>query len=300
LKKRIQIIICLASLLVLATTALSQNPPPSTDIFLVDLVSTGGAIKAARPRNKTARAGYDNQPHFIDDGRAILFTSIRKGNQADIYRYDVERGSTERVTRTAESEYSPTLMPGGKGISVVRVEADSTQRLWRFTIRGGEPALILENVKPVGYHAWMDEDTLALFVLGRPNTLQIADTRTGKAEVAAENIGRSLHRRPGAGRLSFVHKVAEEEWVIKELDLGTRKATPLIRTLAGSEDYVWTPDGAIIMASGSKLYRWDPQKDKDWQEIADLSPAGVKGITRLAISPRADRLALVATADSKQ
>jgi hypothetical protein len=293
-------LLCLVSLLVLVTTTLSQNPPPSTDIFLVDLVSTGGAIKAARPRNITARAGYDNQPHFIEDGRAILFTSIREENQADIYRYDVERGSTERVTRTAESEYSPTLMPGGKSISVVRVEADSTQRLWRFTISGGEPALILENVKPVGYHAWLDDNTLALFVLGRPNTLQIADTRTGKAEVVAENIGRSLHRRPGAGRLSFVHKVAEKEWVIKELDLAARKATPLIKTLAGSEDYVWTPDGAIIMASGSKLYRWDPQKDKDWHEIADLSPAGIKGITRLAISPRADRLALVATGDSKQ
>jgi hypothetical protein len=116
----------------------------------------------------------------------------------------------------------------------------------------------------------------------------------------AENIGRSLHRRPGAGRLSFVHKIAEKEWVIKELDLGARKATPLIRTIAESEDYVWTPDGAIIMASGSKLYRWDPQKDKDWQEIADFSPAGIKGITRLAISPRADRLALVATAGSSQ
>lgn len=300
MKERKQMIICLASMLFLSSSGLGQNAPPSTDIFLVDLASSGGAIKAGRPRNITARAGYDNQPYFIEDGRAILFTSIRESNQADIYRYDVERGTTERITRTVESEYSPTLMPGGRSISVVRVEADSTQRLWRFPLGGGEPALILENVKPVGYHAWLDEKTLALFVLGSPNTLQIADTRAGKAEVVAESVGRSLHRRPGAGSLSFVHKVAEKEWVIKDLDIRSRKITPLIRTLAGSEDYVWTPDGAIIMASGSKLFRWDPRKDKDWQEIADLSSAGVKGITRLALSPRADRLALVAAADSKQ
>ena len=31
-----------------------------------------------------------------------------------------------------------------------------------------------------------------------------------------------------------------------------------------------------------------------WKEIADLSSAGVKGITRLAVSPRGDRLAFVA------
>jgi hypothetical protein len=130
--------------------------------------------------------------------------------------------------------------------------------------------------------------------------LQIADARTGKAEIVASGIGRSLHRAPRSGRLSFVHKLSEKEWVIKELDPVTRKITPLINTVAGSEDYVWTPDGAIIMASGAKLFKWDARRNKEWQEIADFSASGLKGITRLAISPRADRIALVAAVDSKQ
>ena len=44
---------------------------------------------------------------------------------------------------------------------------------------------MLADVKPVGYHAWADDHTLALFVLGQPATLQLADTRTGKAESPA-------------------------------------------------------------------------------------------------------------------
>jgi hypothetical protein len=293
MKDRRRLILCLLSLFICSQAATGQNAPPSTDIFLLDIVSSGGTIKAGNPRNITSRAGYDNQPSFGDEG-IILFTSIREDNQADIYSYIIRNGATSRVTQTKESEYSPTRMPGGRYISVVRVEADSTQRLWRFG-GGNEPALILENVKPVGYHAWLDENTLALFVLGSPNTLQTADTRTGKAEIMASNIGRSLHKRPGSEKLTFVHKVSEKEWVIKELDIRSRKETPLIKTVAGSEDFAWTPDGSIIMAGGSKLFRYDPRRDKDWQEFADFSSAGLKGITRLAINPRGSLLALVAS-----
>ena len=72
---------------------------------------------------------------------------------------------------------------------MVRVEADATQRLWKFPLAGGKPILVLEKIKPVGYQAWIDQNTLALFILGaagKPSTLQIVDVRTEKAEVIAE------------------------------------------------------------------------------------------------------------------
>ena len=59
---------------------------------------------------------------------------------------------------------------------------------------------MLENVKPVGYHAWADDHTLALFVLGQPATLQLADTRTGTARTIASDIGRSIQRIPANRR----------------------------------------------------------------------------------------------------
>lgn len=268
--------------------------PPGTEVYLAELAVRDGALVVGTPANVTRRPGYDNQPGFTPEGDAILYTSGPADGQTDIFRYDLASGATTRVTRTPESEYSPTVLPGGGGFSAVRVEADSTQRLWAFRLDGSDPRLVLENVKPVGYHAWIGPHTLALFVLGSPPTLQLADTRTGEAEVVASGIGRSLHRIPGREAASFVHKVSPREWWISELDPETRRVTRLVRTLPGVEDYAWMPDGTLLAARGSRLYRWAPGRGPGWEVVADFGAAGIAGVTRLAVSPRGDRLALVA------
>ncbi|MDZ7360441.1 MAG: hypothetical protein ONB46_06900 [candidate division KSB1 bacterium] len=280
----------------ICTRALSQTAPPAADIFLIDMKIRSGKIELGKPVQITEWKGYDNQPSFLPDGKSLLYTSIRDDGQADTYRYNITDNTITRITQTPESEFSPTMMPDGKHFSVVRVEPDSTQRLWKFPINGGEPALVLENLKPVGYHAWADANTVALFILGNPLTLQIADLRTSKAEVVAENIGRSLHKIPKQEVISFVHKVGENEWLIKRLDLKTRAITTLVKTLPGSEDCAWTPQGILLMGKDSKLFQHDPKKNGEWQEIADFSSAGLKSITRLAVSPKGDRLAIVAIA----
>jgi len=266
--------------------------PPASDIFIVELASRNGKMKLGLPVKINPSVGYNNQPSFTADSQSILYTSIRE-KQADIYRYDIHGEVTTQVTKTPESEYSPTLMPDGKSISVVRVEADNTQRLWRFPLAGGEPSLILEKIKPVGYHWWLDDHTLALFILGKPNTLQLVDTRTEKAETIAENPGRILRRIPHEKKLSFVHKVSDQEWIIKAYDLDSRKTTELIKTFSGVEDYAWTPAGDLLMAKDAKLYV-RKRSDWAWQEVADFSKAGLKAITRIAVSPKGDRIAFVA------
>jgi Tol biopolymer transport system component len=273
---------------------LSQTPPPPSDIFLVEVDRSGGKLRFGALLNITDREGYDNQPAFLPDGGGLFFTSIREDRQADIYRYDLKSRATARITRTAESEYSPTPMPDGKHFSVVRVEADSTQRLWKFDMTGGAPSLVLESLKPVGYHAWVDSNTVALFVLGEPSTLQIADIRTGKSEKIVDFIGRALQRRPGKGSISFVQRTSNQQSSIKELDVKTRHVTSLTDALSGQEFHVWMPDGSLLSAKDSKLFRWLPAQSTNWEEVADFSAAGLKNITRLAISPRGDRLALVA------
>ena len=279
-----------------ALFAQTQTPtpsptPPASDIFIIDLKSEG-KLKLGQPVKITNWVGYNNQPSFLPDGQSILYTSIRD-KQADIYRYQIHGGATTQITNTPESEYSPILMPDGKSISVVRVEADGTQRLWRFPVAGGTPSLILEKIKPVGYHLWVDDYTLALFVLGKPNTLQLVDLRTGKAEVIAENPGRILRRVPHEDKFSFVHKVSDQEWLIRTVDLKTRNITTFIKTLPGVEDYAWTPAGVLLMANGAKLFA-RKKSDWAWVEIADFSNAGLKSITRIAVSPKGDRIAVVA------
>ena len=283
-------------LLALLAPVQAAAAPPDTEIFLAPLAPGGGAFVGA-PVNITRSPGYDNQPAFTPDGTAILFTSMRGGAQTDIYRYDIASGATARVTDTPEGEYSPTVTPDGAHISAIRVEADGTQRLWRFTLDGRAPELVLAGVKPVGYHAWADSHTLALFVLGSPATLQLADTGTGAAEILARGINRSVQRIPGGGTISIVARSAagaSATLSIQELDPKTKRLTPLVDAVAGAReaDCAWTPDGLLVMAEKDVLYGWK-KGDAAWRTLADLGALGLHGVTRIAISPKGDRIAFV-------
>jgi hypothetical protein len=295
--------------------------PPATEVYVASLTTTGTTWTVGKPENISNAPGYDNQPFFVPDGGAVLFTSDRVPAaertllkepavaskvqayyqqvpvqlQTDIFRYDLASRAVTRVTRTMESEYSPTVTPDGKGISVIRVERDQTQRLWRFTRDGQQPTLILKDVMPVGYHAWLDEGTLALFVLGPPATLQVADTRTGTAQVVATDIGQSVQRIPSGG-VSFVQQGPNGPTISRlAIEGGKPVTTPLTAPVPGARQahLAWTPDGTLLMAHSGWLHAWKPG-DKAWRAVADLEALGLKGVTRLAVSPKGDRIAIVA------
>jgi hypothetical protein len=295
MKKFILFILCSLFVSVVHTQTQTQSqpasPPPSTDIFLLHLKNA--KIDPTGIRNITQRKGYDNQPHFLPDSKKLFYTAIGEDGQADIYLYDVAKAAASKVTATAESEYSPTVTPDGQFFSTVRVEKDNTQRLWKFPLNGGNPVLILEQIKPVGYHAWIDSNTLALFILGEPSTLQIADIASGKSSLIASNIGRSLHKIPGKTQISFVQKLSEQKGTIKEYDAKTKQTRDLIPLFPETEDYTWSGAGSIYTANGSKIYSWIPGKDEDWKEEVDLASSGIKKISRMAVSRDGNWLALV-------
>ncbi len=291
----LMVVLCLGSV----GTLMAQDPP-ATDIWLLSIepgtATSEGVPTVGSPRNLTDRQGYDNQPHFLPGGDAVLYTSIRDG-QADIYRYDLKHDRAEALTKTAESEYSPTPLPTGDGFSVVRVEEDDRQRLWRFDLDGKNPQLLLPDVEPVGYHAWGKDGELALFVLGEPHRLHRAKLGTPGSSPLADDIGRSLAPIPGHHAVSFIHKVeaeGEDGWQVRRLDLDSGKIEPLIAALPGREDVAWAPDGTLWGADGGKLYRWCPFCSGRWQLVADLETShGLTDITRLAIDPDGKHLALV-------
>lgn len=268
-----------------------------SDLYLVHVRATPAGLVADSVRRLTDRAGYDNQPQFTPDGRAVLFTSIDEAGQADIFRIDLASSSGPRpVTRTApESEYSATPMPGGDRFSVIRVEADSTQRLWSFAMDGTDPRLVLADVAPVGYHAWLDRDRLALFVLGSPATLQLADVRTGASRVVSENIGRSVHKVPGRDAVSFVHRTAPRDpGTIAILDPGTGETESLVNPFPENEYHAWLRPGVVITARDSRLYTYRPGGDTDWVAGPDLSAFAIHGVSRIAVAPSGTAIVVVA------
>jgi len=266
-----------------------------TDIYLVELATIEGRPAAGPPVNLTDRPGYDNQPAFTRDGRGLLYASA-DGVQVDCYRYDLDSGRSEQLTDTEEREYSPLPVPGRPGFSVVRVESDGSQRLWEFDDSGQEPLLLLEWEDDVGYYVWLDSVLVALRLQDDPTELRFADTDVGWAEQqnVETHIGRSLRLVPGRNAMSFVHMVSSEEWWIVELDLLTREPRRIVRTLPGSQDHAWTPDGALIMGHETRLYAFHAGHDDDWVPIADYGAEPFSEITRVAVSPHGDRLAFVA------
>jgi dipeptidyl aminopeptidase/acylaminoacyl peptidase len=273
-----------------------QAPVADPEIYLVSVSDAGGKIMLGKPVNITNRVGYDNQPTWSPNGREIFYTSTREDGQADIYRYNIAAKTSQRLTTTSpESEYSATVMPSKERLSVVRVERDSTQRLWSFNLNGSDDRLVLPDMKPVGYHAWIDPWRVALYVLGKPNSLVVANLNTGVREVVAQDVGRSLVPLPnGRGFIYLAHH--DSSWVVTEVRLNRSNdsisvARPLVAVPAGM-DYVAWIGSTLIGGNGSKMYTW--RQGGEWTEVADFSADGVTHITRLALSPDGSSLAIVA------
>lgn len=268
--------------------------PRDQDVLLADLRwEDGGSPIIGTLVNLTQRPGYDDQPYFVPDGSGLWYTAVDEHDgQADIWRYDFQPTMVSRVTQSnPESEYSATPLPDGSGISAIRVEADSTQRLWRFDPDGSSEAVVLPDVAPVGYHAWSDENTVAMFVLGDPPTLQRGDLRTGRARVVAEDIGRSMHSIPGTTDVSYVQRRGTERSTIMRLPADGSRPVPIVDAVDGGDFHAWAPDRTLLMASGAVIYALAPGAE-EWVPIADFTELRIS-IGRLAVSPDASRIAMV-------
>jgi Tol biopolymer transport system component len=284
-----------AGALLLALAGSADAQAPEADIYLAPLSRVGDSLVVGRALNVTRRAGYDNQPAFLPDGSAILYTATSDG-QADIWRYDIATRRKTRVTNTPESEYSPTIMPGGKRFSAIRVERDSTQRLWSFALDGSDPQLVLNDLKPVGYHAWLGSTRLAAFVLGTPPTLHVINRDGSNDVVRARDVGRAVQVMPPGEALSFTRRDSTNTlWVILQTVADPHEAV-LVQAAPDNEFHTWTPEGTLLTASNSVLLRWDGKQYPrgSWLPVANLAMSGVKNVSRLAVSPDGRWLAFVA------
>ena len=274
--------------------ALAAQGAPGTDIFVMDFARNGTTATIGKPVNITARAGYDNQPFFAPDGKSIYYTSQRDG-QTEIFRYDLAGGAAAQVTRTPQNEYSPTVMPDGRRFSVIR---DSTQHLWAFALDGTPDRALLDSIVPIGYHTWLNADTVFVFVLGEPATLRRAELARGTAVIVARDIGRALAKVPGRRAISYAQRDSSG-FMVRVIDPITGAGESLVRLPQGNEFFTWTPDGELLSATGNRLLRWR-KGDADWTEIMRFTDPGLQRITRLALSPDGRRLALVSNEAAPQ
>ncbi|HKK94351.1 MAG TPA: hypothetical protein VJ925_13030 [Longimicrobiales bacterium] len=294
------------------------------DLWLAELTyDDTGAPMLGDGRNVTSRAGYDNQPKFLPDG-SILYTR-GVGDRTDIWLYDPATDAHAPVTETPDhSEYSPTPTPDGTGFSAIVVEPDSLQRLWRFDLDGSNGGPIFEDIAPVGYHAWIDDERIGMFVLGEPATLQTAVAgAAGPGATVDEDIGRSLNRIPGQTAISYPVAPSEDRvlrmtaaedsvvtvplrssgWFVRMLaDVDGELATRFVARIP-AQDHAWTPDGRILYAEGHRLMAIGPLPTAPGEEPALLPddalvtvgalPDTTLEISRLAVSDDGASIVLV-------
>lgn len=264
-----------------------------SEILLFDLKVKKDKVTISNPKNVTNHKGYDNQPSFHTDQPILYYSSFNDEGRADIKSYNYKTGETASITQTSEREYSPTLTPDKSSLSCIIQRDNGAQDLGKYPVEGGEPSVIINNMT-VGYHVWADNSHLALFILGEPHTLHYLRLPTKEDTILAQNIGRSLHKIPGARAISFIQKTSDNNWEIKKLESETMKISTVAATLAGREDIAWTADGKIISSDGTKVYFLNPAKGKTWVEIP-LTAGGelLKGVTRLSVNSKGDKLAVV-------
>jgi len=295
--KKMTFILC--GILVFILYPLSVLSQQGTDLFLIQITSDGETLVFANPVKINNSEGYNNQPFFHPDG-VSLFYSSGVGSNTDIYCYTIETGQITRLTDTPDSEYSPTVMPGGKQLSVIQLvlsegPREGAQPLLAFPIDGGQPDLIFEDGEKVGYHAWIDSDNVVMFLLGSPNFLQITNLKDQSSLRIAENIGRSLYKIPNQEAISFSQNKEDGLNVIMSYNLKTRQTESIVSMLDGNSFYAWSSSGMLVMGVESTLYLFRPGVDKDWQYIWDLAEFGIKNISRLAVHPKILWIAVVSS-----
>lgn len=282
----------ITGLLCISLTTLNCIAQTGSEIYLFNLQLKKDKITLTNAENITNHKGYDNQPFFHPDKTIVYFTSADTSGRTDIVTYDYSTNETKKFTNSPEREYSPTVTPDKKFISCIIQRDDGTQDLGKYPIDGGEPIVIVNTLK-VGYHAWADTETLILFVLGEPTTLHWFTVSDGKDLILAENIGRSLHAIPKSTNLSFVHKVSSGQWLIKQIEKQNKNVVTLTETLNNKEDLAWTPDGRIVMSDGEKLFYFQPGEGKIWKEVEINSSFPLKGMSRISVNRKGDKMAIV-------
>lgn len=270
---------------------------------------------------------YTNQPYFFDNNRLFYTQAMPKENvlinvdviaavseeiqehakevdetpvQMDTWVFDFSLGKAKNISQSETSEYSPTPYPETPDMSLIRVNDLGKQELWRINMQGKAIAHLAPLIEPVGYHAWLNNKEVLLFVLGEPNTLQRVNALASdaNAEVIDKNIGASLYRFEKTDW--FLYTSNTDGNYLNAYNTKTKKIIQVVRMPKNSEYFSVSPLGHVITSDGETLWqgkfmmKGDKIKPLDrWQAIKIKQPECAKGISRTAISPDTSMIALV-------
>jgi ketosteroid isomerase-like protein len=292
--RRIVLVILLAS----AATLHAQIN--DSEVWVGSLDMSGGRFAVSNLVNISKHPGYDNQPAFFPDGKLVFTTQIavldETGHAVQAVIHDFAKGTS-------------TPVPGALGFSPTPA-ADGSLMLLRdghvvLHDAAGKESQLTET-KDAGYFARFDEQTWVLYINDKQRRIAMYDPKTKALDTMALGSMTAPFRIPGKRAVSFVavepfpapEGVAPppRKLFLRQLNLDDHQVTTLASiSFPTSGSHVWTSRGTLLMASGHTIYEWNPAKPDDWPVAATFDNPELQGLTRIAVSPRGDRIALVST-----
>ena len=269
-----------------------------TQVFLFDMMQNQDSIAVKNGRNISQNPGYNNQPSFFDDNQVLY--SKNKNGQTDIALYDIKSASTTIISEISGSEFSPMRIPETDQIAAVRLDTNGLQRLYRYSTADSalphtdESTRALSTLK-IGYFDFYDKDEILASVL-TPTSLDLylIDLKAEKDSLIIKDIGCSIHKVPGMNAMSYTLINEEQDLDLYLLDMESLESYFVCVLPIGIQYYTWLDKNRILLGSRNKLFVYDTLMSNEWREVADLKGFGIKTITRLAVSPSGDKIALVA------
>jgi len=294
---QIRTITCIGLLLAVLSGA-AKAERSKIEYFEYSVDKSGQLKRVSGTGGSNHRHGYLNQPIFSPDGSRLLWTQQIGPDpmSTDIY-YKVLGAdeSSKPLVKTPYGEFSATPMPmQPQQYSVVRVEADGTQRLWQ--IGAGKDELLLPEVKGVGYHAWGADGDLLLFLLAdqsEPNRA-VYRAKDGQMTTLAGHIGRSLVYQGSTDQFYFTAPLPDmpenaEQWLWR-YQAGAKAAKPVLPLPADGQDLAVTSQGTLLVSSGRYILQL---KDQSWLPWFDLRKECQGKVTRFKLNPVKPMLAYV-------
>ncbi len=291
-----------AGVVALATSGIAQAAD-MTVRYSDYSIKDGQAVLQSGSGGILKHKGYLNQPVFSSDGSRLLWTQQTGPGPMDTDIYFQVLGDSkpgQPLVNTKFGEFSATPIPmQPQQYSVVRVEADGTQRLWQ--IGAGKDELLAPEVKGVGYHAWGADGDLLLFLLADqsgPNRA-VYRSKDGQLTTLAGHIGRSLVYQGSTDQFYFTAPLPDmpenaEQWLWR-YQAGATTAKPVLPLPADGQDLAVTNQGTLLVSSGRYILQL---KEQSWLPWFDLRKECQGKVTRFKLNPVKPMLAYVCQEES--
>jgi ketosteroid isomerase-like protein len=288
----------LAAVLCLAAASASAQML-DTEVWVGSLNQHDGGFTVSNLENVSQHLGYDNQPTFFPDGTTLVFTSevadmAETGLGLNAVLYDLR---THTATPLPDAKgFSPTPTADGKQLMLLRLG-----RVFLHDRATGKELAPLTETKTAGYYNRIDDKTWVLFLNEESRGIALYDPKTKALTKVATGAVTAPYRVVGKRAVTFAAEEpfpapekVEPKLVLRQLDLNTKQVTTLATIpFETGGHHVWIAPDKLLMASGNAIYAWSPAHPDAWNVVYRADNPDLQGITRIAVSPAGDRIALV-------